>query len=148
MTRLRDWLASTTIDQRINALLVAVAVVTLGVVLLILPTVTVSADNIQAQTRSDQITACRAAFRAEIDQAREQLYIATAESDDVIRRGLAAVAAGDDDLLADLVLEGIEVDQDIRAAITRLSLANEAYARAVDRSVGADQEAFLDDCRG
>lgn len=140
---------SLTIDQKINVLLMVVGLVTAATLILaalIYPQVSSSSAGIEAQRESDQITACRSAYRADIDTAVLRLAIAQSASDELIRRGLAAVALRDRELLNEIAHEAERVDEAINDAVVNAARANDAYAQAVEQSA-QDPDAFLASCK-
>jgi hypothetical protein len=144
----RRFRESLTIDQKINVLLIVVGLVTASTLILaalIYPQVTSSSAGIEAQADSDQIAACRSSYRAEIDTAVLRLAIAQSRSDELIRRGLAAVALRDRETLDEIAHEAERVDERIEQAVNDAARANDAYARAVEQSA-EDPDAFLASC--
>lgn len=102
--------------------------------------------GIDAQRRSDEITACRSEYRAPIDQASDLLEAARVRRDDGLIAGLVAAVTDDDEGLADLIDEA----EDIRAQTTQALAIREAatadYAAAVQLS-RTDPSRFLQECR-
>ena len=129
-------------NERI-ALAVAAITLVIGAVTLVY---VLSGNSLnRTQLRSDQITACRSSYRADIDAASLRLDVAQAASDELIRRGLGAVATENDALLGEIAQQAIEVDQQIAQAVADVADANRNYSSAALQST-VDPDAFLESC--
>ena len=77
-----------TLEQRVTLLLVGVAAL-VALVLMMLPIVTSSGSTLDKQAQSQEVATCKSNYRADIDVARSDLDVASAESQEAIRRGLS-----------------------------------------------------------
>ena len=103
-------------------------------------------QSVDAQRRSDEVTACRSAWRTPIDQADAELELARNERDDAYLLGLAAAVTDDDQTLRDLLDQVPDVRVDVAAAVEAKRVAAIEYEAAVQRSL-RDPAGFLADCR-
>lgn len=88
------------------------ACVTIVVVALIFTQVRGFAQASSADRESDEVAACRAELRGDID-------LSTARVDEVILRGLSAVATGSDDQLGQILETAPAVLEDLNEAVDR-----------------------------
>lgn len=134
-------------DRGVNLLLVAVLVVTLGTLLIAavaLPNILGQGSTLRAQVRSDEITACRSAHRANIDQAESVSKDAESRRLDAFAAVILAAAEDSDlaeatSLLRSTSLEAASARADVRDAV-------DAYDDAVAAS-SEDPDAFLVACQ-
>jgi hypothetical protein len=105
-----------------------------------------NSQSVDAQRRSDEVTACRSAWRTPIDRADASLEEARNARDDAYLVGLTAVVNEDDATMADLLGQVPVVRQEVSEAIEAKRQASRAYELAVQQSL-RDPAQFLEDCR-
>lgn len=136
-------------DRVLNAVLFGTAVVTVAILILLafaIPQIRSGTANTKAQVRSDRLTACRSAFRTDIDSATLDLQVATAKGQTLITRAVGAAVTGDRELLRSIGFELLAVDVEKDQAIEDVDRANRAYKAAVLRSTD-DPETFVAECQ-
>lgn len=123
----------------------ATLVAVLGIGFIAIVTIPKILDNTDASRRTDQLTSCRATYRADIDAASTAVLAAHGDELDAV--GAAAVAAiRQDPTTLALVASRIETTTEARKeAIASLLTASDAYDSAVQRS-REDPDKFLADC--
>lgn len=135
-------------DRTVNWLLYAIGLVTaLTLVVGFLGLREIAAGNttLDAQRQSDRLDACREAHRTQIDDATVELLVAQAASDELIRRGFAAVALGDRDLLREVAEAAAPASARVQMALVKVAEATDAHAEALALS-REDPKKFLARC--
>lgn len=136
-------------DKVLNLILFITAVVTvltLAISAVALPQIMTGTSNTKAQVRSDRLTACRSAYRTDIDSATLDLSVASAKAQSLFTRAIGAAVTQDRVLLRDLAFQLVAVDEEKEAAIDAVATANQRYKAAVARSA-ADPAAFVNECQ-
>lgn len=136
-------------DRRLVGILIATLVVTVVSVAIGAILIKVGVDSqggIDAQTRSDEIAACRSERRGGIDRAIDQLEAARVRRDDALIGGLVAVVTNDDAALDQLVAVADDVRAETAAALEAKEQATRDYQDAVELS-RTNPTRFLADCR-
>jgi hypothetical protein len=153
------------VDKSINLLRrvsVALAAVTLAVLLGLIPVILSARDNSQAVKDGSELASCRSQYSAEIVAPAQDRAAAVANrsvalvlrSNAAIVDGLAASTAGDDVALAQAIEEGEQAAVEGRALASEYAQASQELADArleysevaVNRSL-VDPGGFLRECR-
>lgn len=140
--RWNTWLGTNGASKFISRATFAGVLTTLILAAILIPKIL---DNTDASRRTDDLTSCRATYRADIDHA--MTVVLTTHGDELDAVGAAAVAAiRQDPTTLALVAAQIETATTARqAAIGALLDASDAYDAAVRRS-REDPDKFLADC--
>lgn len=136
-------------DRRLNLLLGASVATALAIILIAvvaIPKILANASTTEAIQRGNELTACRAGFRVEVDDAAARLQSARARLDALTNEGLEATARNDDAALLDLVPLLAPARQDVTDGAARLERVTDRYRELVDLS-RTGQDRFLRICR-
>lgn len=136
-------------DRRLNVLLVASLVTLVAVIvfaLIAVPKILNNETATKAVSRSNELQACRAQFRVDVDDASSQLQQARARLDVLTNQGLASSVARDEAALLTAVTDSIAARDEVIATAAELDRVTDRYGELVALSrTGEDK--FLDLCR-
>lgn len=137
-------------DRRLNVLLavsVAVAVAMVVGAFIFGPRILRSASTSDAEAiqRGNELTACRAVFRVEVDDAVAHLTAAKADLDVLTNEGLEASARGDKAKLAGLIGQLEPARMRVERLAKEVDSTTDDYKRLVTLSRD-DPDRFIDAC--
>lgn len=136
-------------DRRLNLLLaasIATALLMLVGGVIAVPKILSSASTTKAVARGNELTACRATARAEVDDAAARLQSARALLDTLTNQGLEAAARQDRAALRALVAELAPAREAVVAQAGQLDATTSHYKTVVALSRD-DPTKFLNLCR-
>ena len=136
-------------DRRLNLLLAAsflTAVIVIIGSLVAGPKILTSASTTNAIRRGNELTACRAGYRVELDDASSRLQAARARLDGLTNEGLEASVRRDSTALAGIVPKLAPARADVVEEAARLEQATDRYRELVELS-RTDPAEFLAGCR-
>lgn len=136
-------------DRRINLLLIVAAITAVSVVVITaigVPKILSNESATKAVARGNEITSCRASFRAAVDDASSKLQTARARLDVFTSEGLAATVADDTAALLQAVAGSSGARSDVTRTAADLEAVTGRYSDLVDLS-RTNPEQFLTLCR-
>lgn len=136
-------------DRRLNLLVLAAAIVAVAVLVLLsiaVPKILSSASTTKEIKQGNEITGCRAGYRAQVDDSSSRLQTSRARLDVATSEGLTAAVGDDDSALLAAIAKSGKARADVIADADDLARVTDRYAELV-RLSRDHEENFLKLCR-